>query len=201
MVVDRTANVLLFYVWQIAFPKFLLEVVQVLTLTLLAYILEAFFVTQDWDQALQNTLIPTIRPERVKAATIGSPGGWPIVPVASFQGEQLPYPAGISDLELLTNVPFDAVAYNAIPQLIYMGSADDNDSLDYTDGWDKQDAQVVDRLFGADPLARWEAARLIYQHAGANVQFLLIEGAGHDRRGLQKYSTEFFKKVLDGEKP
>lgn len=142
-----------------------------------------------------------LHPERVKAAAIGSPGGWPIAPVASFQGEQLPYPAGISDLELLTNVPFDAAAYNAIPQLIYMGSADDNDSLDYTDGWDKKDAQVVDRLFGADPLARWEAARLIYQQAGANVQFLLIEGAGHDRRALQKYSTEFFEKVLDGAKP
>jgi hypothetical protein len=32
-------------------------------------------------------------------------------------------------------------------------------------------------------------------------QFLLIEGVGHDRSELQKYSTKFFKKVLDGEKP
>lgn len=95
-----------------------------------------------------------LHPERVKAATIGSPGGWPTVPVASFQGELLPYPAGISNLELLTNVPFDAVAYNAVPQLIYMGSADDNDSLDYTDGWDTEDAQMVDRFFGTDPLSR-----------------------------------------------
>jgi NRAMP (natural resistance-associated macrophage protein)-like metal ion transporter len=37
------------------------KVLQVLTLTLLSYILGAFFVTQDWDQALRNTLIPTIR--------------------------------------------------------------------------------------------------------------------------------------------
>ncbi len=142
-----------------------------------------------------------LHPERVKAATIGSPGGWPTMPVTSFQDESLPYPAGISDLEQLTNIPFDAVAYNTIPQLIYMGTADDNDSLDYTDGWDEKDAQLVDRLFGTDPLSRWEAARLIYQQAGANVQFLLIEGIGHDRKKLQKYSTEFFKKVLDGEKP
>lgn len=140
-----------------------------------------------------------LHPERVKAATIGSPGGWPTAPVASVQGEQLPYPAGVSDLEQLTDIPFDALAYNAVPQLIYMGSADENDALDYTDAWEPEHAQLVNRLFGTDPLARWEAARLIYQQSGANAQFLLIDGVGHDRKKLQKYSTEFFKKVLDGE--
>lgn len=140
-----------------------------------------------------------LHPDYVKAATIGSLGGWPIAPIASFQGEHLTYPAGISDLESLTGVSFNPVAYNAVPQLIYMGSADDNDSLDYTDGWDEKDAQLVDRLFGDDPLSRWEAARAIYEESGTNVQFLLIDGVGHDRRGLQKYSTEFFKKVLNGE--
>lgn len=40
------------------------KVLQVLTLTLLAYIFGAFFVTQDWGQALRNTLIPTIRLDR-----------------------------------------------------------------------------------------------------------------------------------------
>lgn len=140
-----------------------------------------------------------LHPEHVKAATIGSPGGWPIAPLVSFRGEQLPYPAGISDFEALTDTPFDSTAYNEIPQLIYMGSADNNDSLDFTDGWDEKDARLVDRLFGTDPLARWEAAESIYNEAGANVQFLLIDEVGHDRRELQKYSTEFFKKVLNGE--
>jgi len=140
-----------------------------------------------------------LHPERVRAATIGSPGGWPIVPVANFEEEQLPYPAGISDFETLTNTSFDSAAYNAIPQLIYMGSADDNDSLDYTDGWDEKEAQLVDRLFGDNPLSRWEKAESLYKEAGAKVQFLLIDRVGHDRRELQKYSTEFFKKVLNAE--
>ena len=140
-----------------------------------------------------------LHPERVKAATIGSPGGWPVVPVSTFNGEQLNYPAGIADLESLTGVPFDSDSYNAIPQLIYMGSLDDNDSLDFTDGWDEADAQLVDNLFSADPLSRWDDAQEIYLDAGANVQFLLIDGVGHDRKDLQKYSTEFFKKVLDNQ--
>ena len=140
-----------------------------------------------------------LRPERVKAATIGSPGGFPILPVATFNGEQLPYPAGIADLEALTGIQFDSTTYNTIPQLIYMGSLDDNDSLDYDDGWDKTAAQLVDRLFGIDPLTRWDAVEAIYQTAGADAQFLLVDGVGHDRKALQNYSTEFFKNILADE--
>ena len=138
-----------------------------------------------------------LHPERVKAAAIGSPGGWPIVPISDFNGLALPYPAGIADLEELTGTPFDAETYNAIPQLIYMGSLDDNDSLDFEDGWEQETAQVVDSLFGADPLSRWKEAEAIYQQAGANVQFLLIEGIGHNRKELQGYAVEFFRKFMN----
>ena len=126
-----------------------------------------------------------LHPERVKAATIGSPGGWPIAPVSMVDGEALPYPAGIADLESLTGIPFDSAKYNAIPQLIYMGSLDDNDSLDFSDGWDVSDAQLVDKLFGADPISRWDDAESIYRASGTNVQFLLIDGIGHDRRNFK----------------
>jgi pimeloyl-ACP methyl ester carboxylesterase len=138
-----------------------------------------------------------LHPDRVKAATIGSPGGFPTLPVETYKGESLPYPAGVADLESLTGVPFDSETYNTIPQLIYMGSLDDNDSLDFTDGWDETEAQLIDQLFGVDPVSRWDDIEIIYQDAGANVQFLLIDGIGHDRKALQKYSTDFFKKVLN----
>jgi len=140
-----------------------------------------------------------LHPDRVKAATIGSPGGWPILPVAAFNGEQLPYPAGIADLESLTGMPFDAAAYNIVPQLIYVGSLDDNDSLDFTDGWDEESAARVNRLFGEDPISRWEDAVEIYHMSGTNARFLLVDGIGHDRKALQHYSTEFFKEVLNNE--
>ncbi len=137
-----------------------------------------------------------LHPERVKAATIGSPGGWPIAPVIQYNGEQLPYPAGVADLEILTGISFDPQAYNAVPQLIYMGTLDDNDSVDFADGWDESQAQLIDMLFGTDPLSRWEDAQAIYRSAGANTEFLLIDGIGHDRKALQTYSTEFFRKIL-----
>lgn len=137
-----------------------------------------------------------LHPELVKAAAIGSPGGWPIAPISDFNGQALPYPAGIADLEELTGTPFNVEAYNAIPQLIYMGSLDNNDSLDFEDGWEQGTAQVVDSVFGADPLSRWKDAEAIYQEAGTNAQFLLVEGFGHDRKGLQGYALVFFKNLL-----
>jgi hypothetical protein len=137
-----------------------------------------------------------LHPDRVKAATIGSPGGWPIAPISSFNGEPLPYPAGVADLESLTGVPFDLAAYNLVPQLIYMGSADENDSLDFTDGWDQEEALRIDTLFGNDPLSRWNHIEKIYHDAGVNAQFVLVDDIGHDRKALQNLSTEFFMTIL-----
>lgn len=137
-----------------------------------------------------------LHPTRVKAVAAGSPGGWPIAPASAFNGEALPYPAGIADLASLTGQPFDSEAYKAMPQLIVMGSLDDNDSVDFRDGWDEDAATLVDRLFGKDPLARWKPAEDLYKTAGANAQFVLVDGVGHDRKKLQKYSTDFFKRVL-----
>ena len=137
-----------------------------------------------------------LHPGRVKAVAAGSPGGWPIAPVASIAGERLPYPAGVADLETLIGTPFDSAAYVGVPQLIVMGSLDDNDGLDFRDGWEEDPAKQADRLFGADPQARWGVAQALYRSVGADARFLLIDGVGHDRRKLQRHTTDFFREVL-----
>jgi dienelactone hydrolase len=141
----------------------------------------------------------TLHPSRVLAVAAGSPGGWPIAPVTEVDGEPLPYPAGIADLEALAGAPFDSLAYRAMPQLVYMGTLDDNDSVDFRDGWDEAPAAQVDRLFGLDPLSRWSAAEALYRQAGADARFELVEGVGHDRRELQHLSTAFFREILAAE--
>jgi pimeloyl-ACP methyl ester carboxylesterase len=133
-----------------------------------------------------------LHPRRVRAVTVGSPGGWPIAPLSTWNDQRLVYPIGVADLEELTGIPFDSVAYRAVPQLIYMGSLDDNDSVDFRDGWDEEPAALIDQLFGTDPLSRWEVSRSLYERSGANARFLLVEGVGHDRKQLQDSSTQFF---------
>lgn len=142
-----------------------------------------------------------LHPRRVKAATVGSPGGWPIVPVATARGEVLRYPAGIADLPELTGRSFDAAAYAAIPQLVYQGALDDNDSLDFRDGWDAPAAAQVDRLFGGDPQARWEHAAALTRTVAPHARFVRVDGVGHDRKALQARSTAFFRSVLDASTP
>ena len=137
-----------------------------------------------------------LHPERVRATAIGSPGGWPLAPVDAVRGTPLPYPAGVGDLQMLTGRPFDAAAFAQVPQLIYMGSADDNDSLDHEDGWERPVAAEVDRLFGDTPVARWPQAEALYRHAGVRARFELVPGVGHNRKALQDRSTAFFQQVL-----
>ena len=137
-----------------------------------------------------------LHPELVLGVAAGSPGGWPIIPLAEHNGETLNYPAGIADLAELAGSPFDLAAYREVPQLLVMGSDDENDSLDYSDGWDEEHSAVVDRLFGTSPLARWDSARRAYSMAGARAEFLLVKGVGHDRRALQEHSTTFFEHLL-----
>jgi pimeloyl-ACP methyl ester carboxylesterase len=134
--------------------------------------------------------------DRVKAVAVGSPGGWPIAPMRVVGSDTLRYPAGVADLEALTGKSFDLDAWRAVPQLIVMGSLDDNDSLDETDGWDADASAQVVRLFGQTPIARWPKAERLYRDAGAKARFLLVPGVAHDRKALQTYSTEFFKTVL-----
>ena len=137
-----------------------------------------------------------LHPQRVRAVAIGSPGGWPIAPVAKVGVDALPYPAGIADLAALTGKPFDAAGFARVPQYLYMGDADDNDSLDFEDGWDRPMSAEVDRLFGDTPVTRWKQAEALYAQAGANARFELVPGIGHDRKALQERSTAFFRQVL-----
>jgi dienelactone hydrolase len=139
-----------------------------------------------------------LHPERVRAAAIGSPGGWPIAPVDAVRGTPLPYPAGVGDLQLLTGRSFDAAAFAQVPQFIYLGSADDNDSLSHEDSWEQPVAAEVDRLFGDTPVARWPQAEALYRQAGVRARFELVPGVGHDRKALQDRSTAFFQQVLAG---
>jgi hypothetical protein len=48
-----------------------------------------------------------LHPDRVKAAAIGSPGGWPIAPVAKYEGKTLRYPIGVADFKKISGHKLD----------------------------------------------------------------------------------------------
>jgi len=120
-----------------------------------------------------------LHPERIRAAAAGSPGGWPLAPVTSWQGETLDYHVGIADVDSLLGKPLDMAAVRTVPLYLYMGDADTNDSVPYSDGYDEDQRDQVNRLFGTTPVERWAPADEIYETAGMNSTFVLYPGVGH----------------------
>ncbi len=142
-----------------------------------------------------------LHPGRVLAAAIGSPGGWPIAPVAVYHDHQLRYPIGIADVEELIGRPVDLAELRKVPLLIFMGDQDENDSVDYQDGYEKQDRKLIDRLFGSYPVERWEDAEILYQSAGLRAEFKLFPGIAHTMSpSMIRDVTQFLTQQLKRQK-
>jgi pimeloyl-ACP methyl ester carboxylesterase len=122
-----------------------------------------------------------LHPERVRAAVVQSPGGWPIAPVKTWAGECLRYPIGVCDLRALVGRDFDLTSYAQVPHLFLLGDRDDNDSVPYDDGYEDEDEDevLILSLFGPTPVERWPVAEQIYESVGADAEFRLCPGVGH----------------------
>ena len=54
---------------------------------------------------------------------------------------------------------------------------------------DPEASAQVDRLFGADPVSRWDEARRLYEAVGANATFLLVDQVGHDLADADRWAV------------
>lgn len=121
-----------------------------------------------------------LHPEAVDRVAVGSPGGWPMAPLAKSGGEELPYPIGSSDLINLTGKPLETEAARQIRFFFFLGDRDENDSVAYDDGYDAKERALVHRLFGLTPVERWPKAEKLYKLAQMNARFRLYPGVGHE---------------------
>jgi len=121
-----------------------------------------------------------LHPDRVQAAAFGSPGGWAIAPVSSWKGSPLPYPVGVADFKAVTGKSFRLHAAAKVPQFLFMGTADENDAVPYSDSFDKQSKDLIFDLFGSTLMARWPFTVKIYGQYLPNVQMKLYPGAKHE---------------------
>ena len=104
-----------------------------------------------------------LHPELVQAAATGSGAGWPLAPVAEWDGIPLRYPVGIADLAALVGKPFAAASYRRVPLFVYVGDDDENDPVP---GWDPIDRDAVFALTGVSsgPIwPRWPVSQEIHE--------------------------------------
>ncbi len=120
-----------------------------------------------------------LHPGRVKAAAIGSPGGWPIAPVARYKDKELRYPIGVSDLRRVSGKDLDLQKLRKVALFIFLGDKDDNDSVIFGDSYDQEDRDIILPLFGQKPVDRWNVVQSLYREAGLNAEFKLYPGVEH----------------------
>ncbi len=121
-----------------------------------------------------------LHPAKVRAVAAGGVCGLPILPVAVWNGYDLPYPIGISDIDEITGVPFDIDAYRQVQQYIYMGAQDRTDALLFPDAWTQSEAQLIRDAIGERMLPdRWETSQSVYRAAEVPAAFATYSGAGH----------------------
>jgi len=120
-----------------------------------------------------------LHPKRVKAAVIGSPGGWPIAPVSEYQGKTLRYPIGTADLKAISGKQLDIKNLRRVPLTIFMGDRDENDSVTFRDSYENEDEDLIFALFGKTPLERWDDAKRLYQSEKLNAEFRLYPNVAH----------------------
>lgn len=120
-----------------------------------------------------------LHPNRVKAAAIGSPGGWPIAPVEKHEDKLLRYPIGIGDLKAVVGRQIDMKALKKVPLFIFIGDKDENDSVPFGDSYDDVDRELIMPLLGKKPIDRWPIAEKLYKQAGLNAEFRAYKGVEH----------------------
>lgn len=120
-----------------------------------------------------------LHPEGVLAVACVSPGGWPIAPLAEFDGEKLSYPVGIADLEQLSGSKVDWKAIKAVPWFFALGDRDTNDSVPSRDSFSKEDEKIIFHQFGATLIPRWKMAEALYSSQRLEARFKLYPGVAH----------------------
>ena len=120
-----------------------------------------------------------LHPKRIKAAAIGSPGGWPIVPAGTYNDKPLRYPIGTADFQAVSGQKLDIENLRKVPLFVFLGDADDNDSVIFRDSYEKEDEDLIFSLFGKKPVERWPASKKLYEENKMNADFRLYPNVKH----------------------
>lgn len=136
-------------------------------------------------------------PKKVKATVSGGVNCMPILPLEYLNKTKLPYHIGIAELNKLIGKEFDLNSYQKVPQYIFMGELDDNDTLPFDDAFNDKERKIVKNVLGTDMKKRWEIAKEVYKENGINADLIMYKGIGHTvNEEIRDDILDFFKKHI-----
>jgi hypothetical protein len=124
-----------------------------------------------------------IHPTRVQALAAGQCGGSLTMPISQYNENRLNWAIGLSDFPELAGVGFNNFVYRQIPQYIYIGEKDTNNShfIANPDGFATQEEiDLINGIFGNTDPVRVESMANFMVNIGCNVTFKLYENTGHE---------------------
>jgi len=136
-----------------------------------------------------------IHPGRVQAVAAGGVNCMPILPANTLADENLIYPIGIYDIGTITGTAFNLAAYKTVPQYIFMGALDTNDTLPFDDAFSNQERTIIKKVLGENMQGRWEPSIAVYKAQGCSaVTFVKYPGVGHEyTEQIKKDLINFFR--------
>lgn len=156
------------------------------------------------------TRMATLHPERVRAIAAGGIGGFPILPLKSYEGELLTFPVGVGDLEDISGRSLQADLLRRTPYLLFQGEIDENDSIKEppftcegygSDSYSCEQSLWVNAVFGPSTSDRLPLVRSIFEDFGMNdFRYMLLPGIEHQvPASMETTIREFFACVLAAE--
>lgn len=141
-----------------------------------------------------------LHPKMVKAVASSSST---IFPASEYEGVKLNYPLGVTDMNKLFGIKFNAKEFNKIAKYIYRGDQDGND---FTQDWDKNGedyVKVIRKLFKDETQPyKWNRKIEIMKDLGYNdnYQYHTYKGIGHNiSYNMHEDIVAFFKANLGEE--
>jgi hypothetical protein len=139
-----------------------------------------------------------IHPEVVYAVAAGGLNGLLMLPVAKINGQELNYPIGISDFNILFNKDFDSVSFKKIHQFLFMGSMDENDAVLFDDAFDADEREIIFRNLGIKMQPeRWNNCSEIYKSKDIDACIITYDSIGHEHpESIKKEILDFFRTCI-----
>jgi pimeloyl-ACP methyl ester carboxylesterase len=142
-----------------------------------------------------------LHPERLLAISAGQCGGYLTLPVPHYDNYRLDWPLGINDFDSLTGQSFDMDAYKNIPQFIYVGDLETDNSHSmllwepgFYNGWSY--VNFINSTFGENDRDRLQGEiNFLLANGFNNFEFVIYPNTAHEYTTQMIIDTfNFFEK-------
>jgi len=133
--------------------------------------------------AMQTNRFSMLFPDKVAAAGIGAAGLY-IFPLDTYNGTNLIYATGTSDMAQISGNAYSLGSYKSIPHLVYTGSDDTNDPMNGSNSATDEEKNIIRNnaaLFGQSnsPVDRTQKFANYLQSIGMQCTYKSYSGVGH----------------------